>query len=199
MSESPKAVAAFAEVFEDRAWTITTREELASKGFSFDFIAENASAIVFCKETTAVAVEEVSRTLTAEVAAITQRRAIGAKAWEGYLLLLCDGDLQAHERAAQNVQHDLEYCRKIVVSAAEVASASDPNSVALRTVAFLFPIELTGSVPFLDVRSALASSLQRDGIPAAVAGPLVAQFDEPECSCGIRLRTFVRGTKGSTQ
>lgn len=179
-----------ANVFRDNGWSVSGRDELPDGAPSFDFIFESQAAIVFCAEVAVEELEEHAKPLTAEVAALTQRRSIGVKAWEGYLLLICAGDLIAHERVVQSVQHDLAYCRKIVIPRKDIETAPDPYSVARRFMAFLLPLDPTGRVPFLDVRAALAQGLEAHGIDPSLASDLVGNFDESSCHCGERMKAF---------
>jgi hypothetical protein len=179
-----------ASVFRDNGWSVTGRDELPEGGRSFDFVFESQAAIVFCVEIAAEELEERAKRLTAEVAALTQRRSIGVKAWEAYLLFICAGDLIPHERAVQSVQHDLAYCRKIIIPKGVIETASDPYSAARRFVTFLLPLDPTDRVPFTDVRVALAQGLEADGIDPTLATELVGNFDESSCHCGERMKAF---------
>lgn len=180
-----------ATVLRDNGWFVTESDEVPDGGLSFDFIAESQAAIVFCAEVGIEKLEERAKRLTAEVAALTQRRSMGVKAWEAYLLLICAGDLIAHERVVQMVQHDLSYCRKIVIPKKVIEVASDPYSAARRFVMFLLPLDPTDRVPsFTDVRLALAEGLASNGINQALAADLVGNFDESPCHCGERMKAF---------
>jgi hypothetical protein len=191
----PSVVAAFARVFNEAGWHVEQHEQLTERELSFDFAAESSAAVVFAKELAFEALERESKRLTAEVAATLQRRSVGVKAWEGYLLLLCTGDSTAHEKPIQDVQHDLSYCRKLVVAASEVEAASDIYSAARDKVAFLFPLELGASTGVGDVRRALVARLIAHGISRDLATRLVANFDEPTCHCSERLTGGAEGNR----
>jgi hypothetical protein len=192
------ALSAVANVLRDNGWSVTDAVDIRKQGLSFDFIAENEAAVVFGAPAEVEALEESTRRLVAEVAAVTQRRSVGVKAWEAYLLLACTGDLLARENAVQSVQHDLAYCRKIVLSTDEIEAAPDPHSAAQRLVAFLLPLRLTDRVFFTDVRRALAERLEANGIDRRLAADLVGHFDESSCRCGERMKAFSADDPGRT-
>ena len=158
---------------------------------SFDLAAENDAAIVFGKELDLESLEEETRRLTGEVAATLQRRSIGIKAWEGYLLLVCKGDASAYDRAIQDVQHDLSYCRKLVVAASDIESAPHPEAAARDKVSFLFPIDFVASNAIIDVRRALVERLVAHHISRGLASELVGNFDEVSCHCADRLSGYL--------
>ena len=185
-------LAAIATAFGRKGWSSITGDGLTDSGFEFDAAFESPTAIVFCEE---LAVERLTAkvaSLSEQVAAVTQRSAAGSKAWEGYLLLLCHGDLLQHEREVQSVQYDLSYCRKIVIPADQIEFADDPVSAAEEALAFLFPLELGSAGPAFDVRSALVDHLATTGISRELAADLVDNFDESACKCTQRLLECVR-------
>lgn len=192
------ALSAVVNVLGDNGWSVTDVVDIRKQGLSFEFIAENEAAVVFGAPAEVDTLEENARRLVAEVAAVTQRRSVGVKAWEAYLLLACTGDLLARENAVQSVQHDLAYCRKIVLSAGGIEAASDPYSAAQRLVAFLLPLRLADRVPFSDVRRALAERLEANGIDRELAAELVGHFDESSCGCGERMKVFASDDSGRT-
>jgi hypothetical protein len=188
-----------ANVFRDNGWSVTGRDEMPEGARSFDHVFESQAAIVFSVEIAVEELEERAKQLTAEVAALTQRRSIGVKAWEAYLLLICTGDLIAHEKVVQSVQHDLAYCRKIVIPSKDIETASDSYSAAGRFMAFLLPLDATGRVPLRDVRLALAQGLEAHGIDLALAADLVGNFDESSCRCDERMKSFSSEHQGSLE
>jgi hypothetical protein len=190
------ALSAVANVLRDNGWSVRDAVDIRKQGLSFEFIAENEAAVVFGAPAEVETLEETARRLVAEVAAVTQRRSVGVKAWEAYLLLACTGDLLARENTVQSVQHDLAYCRKIVLSAGEIEAASDPHSAAQRLVAFLLPLRLTNRVFFTDVRRGLAERLDANGIDRRLAAELVGHFDESSCGCGERMKAFAADDPG---
>jgi hypothetical protein len=193
------ALSTVASVFRNSGWSVTHHDELRVQGLSFDFIAESEAAVLFAAGAEVDLLKESTRRLVAEVAAVTQRRSAGVKAWEAYLLLACTGDLLEHENAVQSVQHDLAYCRKIVISADEIETAQDPHSAAQRLVAFLLPLRPTDRVLFTDVRRALAQRLEAHGVDGALAAELVGHFDESSCRCGERMKAFVGDDSGRAE
>jgi hypothetical protein len=183
---------AIVSVLDENGWTVTPGDEIEAMGLSFDFICESQAAVVFGKGVLADQLEARTRLLSAEVASVTQRRSVGFKTWEGYLLLLVTGDITEHERAIQSVQHDLAYCRKIVIPDVEASQESDLNAIAERFVAFLLPLRTVGQVQYADVRQALAERLEANSIDGELARDLVGHFDEKSCRCGERLKEFSR-------
>lgn len=190
------ALSAVAHVLRDKGWFVTDAVDIRRQGLSFEFIAENEAAVVFGASAEVETLKESARRLVAEVAAVTQRRSVGVKAWEAYLLLACTGDLLAHENTVQSVQHDLVYCRKIILPVDEVEASPDAHAAAQRLVAFLLPLRLTDSVFFTDVRRALAERLEANGIARGLAAELVGQFDESSCGCGERMKAFAADDPG---
>lgn len=176
-----------ADVFVESGWSTAGRDRLSPHGFSFDAVFESAAAIVFFEELDVSALRSKASSLSGEVAAVTQRGSVGSKAWEGYLLLACRGDLLAHERDVQAVQHDLSYCRKIVISVDEIELSDDPKSRTTELLSFLFPLELETVAPAFDVRAALVSQLTSQGVEVGLAADLVGHFDDDTCRCADLL------------
>jgi hypothetical protein len=184
------ASATIASVFRDKGWIVWEKDRIEREGLSFDFVTESETGAIFCQTIPIPSLADTVAHLTAQVAAVTRRRSVGIKAWEGYLLMLCDGDLAPYDRVIQSVQHDLSYCRKIVVSASALVDAPDPYAEATRVVSFLFPLELSGSLVPFDVRIALAEELVVEGVDPRVASSLVASFDESSCQCAAKLTSW---------
>lgn len=183
---------AISDVFRQNGWTSIADDELTRSGLSFDAAFESTTAIAFCEELSVEHLMPKVASLSEQVAAVTQRSAAGDKAWEGYLLLLCHGDLLAHEREVQSVQHDLAYCRKIVIPADQIEVSDDSTSAARNFLAFLFPLELGSAVRAFDVRSALVEYLISSGVARQLAADLVENFDETTCECAERLLASTR-------
>jgi hypothetical protein len=180
-------VETFAQVFSDERWVVERREQMRERGLSFDFAAENDAAIVFVREIPFEVLDTEATRLSAEIAATLRRQSIGAKVWEGYLLLLCEGEARQYEKSIQDAQHDLSYCRKLVLSNSDIREAPDPYLAARNKIGFLFPLTLSPRSDIGDVRRAIVTRLSDYGIPPGLATALVAKFDEAVCDCYDRL------------
>jgi hypothetical protein len=190
MSEAPGLADTLAMVFVDEGWSVERQRQLGARDLSFDAAAENNTAIVFIKELEFERLANEWKVWAAEVAAVLQRRSIGVKAWEGYLLLLCAGEANAYEDIIQDVQHDLSYCRKLVLASSDLERTPDLYASLRNKVAFLFPLAPSERGDVGDVRQALVTKLVAFGIAPEVATDLVAKFDEVTCQCYDRLKAF---------
>jgi hypothetical protein len=102
-------------------------------------------------------------------------RASEAKAWEGYLVLLCAGDAASSSDEVSEIRHDTFRLRKIVAAGSDLMSIADVQ----RALVGLLPItkDLT-QIPQPSVLDSLPSLLARHGIPAGEAETVVRAFKE---------------------
>ncbi len=179
--------ALLAEVLRSRDWEVRSGRDLGARLSAFDFVAESEAAVVFFKALTGEGLAEEVEQLTATVASATATANLGAKAWESYLLFGVTGLDPEINEIAQGIQHDLSYCRKIILDGDRIIDAEDPATSADRLLAFLFPLEMATVPSPIDVRQALASKLIQKGTPELLARSLVENFEEADCRCLERI------------
>ena len=63
----------------------------------------------------------------------------GIKAWEAYLVLIVSDGSAANDLAGQDVQRDVNYCRKIVIDGSSITAADDPRTAMEAVLSFFFP------------------------------------------------------------
>jgi hypothetical protein len=169
-------------------WTIRRGSELVSAGADFDLIAENDTAIVFFASASTQTLPARADNLAGAIGAITLSLDAGVKVWEAYLLLLVEDDVSA-SRVAQDVQRDLNYCRKIVLDGQAIAGAENPAAAMESALSFLFPLDSARVPTVPDVRAALVDMIVEKGLDRALVTSLVTTFDrESDCKCWDRVK-----------
>ncbi len=177
--------------FSSRGWSIRDTVTSREAGYSFDLVAESETAVVFVSALPAVEVPDRVFDLTAEVASLTLRQ-VSAKAWEAYLVLVATGLESDTAEPLQDIQRNLDYCRKVVVDGDAILSADDPAAEAASALAFLFPLEVFDEGVLPDVRSLLLSRLAARGIPSELARAMLDGFQEERCDCLNLVRQSLR-------
>src|SRR4051812_22645998 len=100
----------------EHGWATTIEGRLGEARLEFDLIAESPAAVVFVEAVSGQGLRRRAQQLSGEIAAVTLQAQTGAKAWEAYLVLLVTTGWEGAS-AAQEIQRDLMYCRKIVIDA----------------------------------------------------------------------------------
>jgi hypothetical protein len=187
-----------ADVMASHGWSTRKRTELANVGAGFDLVAENETAIVFFDIVRGPGLRARTDALAGAIGAITLRSDAGVKAWEAYLVLLVVEDYPADETVVQQVQRDLDYCRKIVLDGGGIAAAENPPAAMERALSFLFPLDVALAPAVADVRASLVDLIVEKGFDKSLITNLVAEFDhETDCRCWERVKeTFPQGTPG---
>jgi len=164
-------------LFEQQGWAVESPPPEGLAGADFDLVAENDVAVVFVSATKAADIQRDSAQLSASIAAALQR--LGSpKVWEAYLVLLVPGLRTDHDESILQVQRDLTYCRKLVVSLDTVLGSRDPSAVLLQRLALLFPLSLVGPAEAADPATLLERGLiDRGNEPEIVRGLLAAVTD----------------------
>lgn len=175
-------------VMSAHGWAVRRQRDIAKAHLEFDLIAENETAIVFFETVSGQRLRRRADELAAAVAAVTLQPAAGPKAWEAYLVLLVTEGYSAHEVAADAVQRDLNYCRKVVVDGAAIADSPDPHGAMEAALSFLFPLDVASAPSVGDVRQHLIELISERGIDAILVRELVNAFDaEADCRCWERI------------
>lgn len=174
------------KVFVERGWSVEGHESLEAAGLGFDIIAESDSAVVFAKALAATDVSASIDELSSQVASMTLAE-VSAKSWEAYLLLAVSGMNEVDAQGVQEVQHDLNYCRKIVIDIDDTLSSEDPVATLRERLSFLFPLDFMEGGYLSDVRAMLVETLASRGVSQELARDLVREFDAPDCRCLARL------------
>lgn len=176
-----------ADVMSSHGWSTRRRSELANAGAGFDLVAESETAIVFFDVVQLQSLRSRADALAGAIGAITLRRETGVKAWEAYLVLIVDADIAA-TAVAQQVQQDLDYCRKIVLDGATITAAESPSAAMERALSFLFPLDVALAPSVADVRASLVDLIAEKGFDKQLVTELVAAFDrETDCKCWERV------------
>ncbi len=179
------SIALLAGILQAHGWSCTPRARFGD--WTFDLAAESDSVVVFAMLTSAATFTETAAEATAEIAAVMAQHPTADKSWEAYLLLLSSGAAFEVERDAQRLQHNLDYCRKVLIDATRIMASPDPVSAAEEAVAFLFPVKITETVAPIDVSAELVAELTREGLDPDMVRALVTSFDEPDCRCVERV------------
>ena len=170
------------QAFLTHGWDVRDQAELTTAGLTFDVLAENDTAIVFCKVLPADELGTVPE-LSGQLAAITLRPPAKLKSWEAYLVLVVTDLSELSMEKAQHVQQDLNYCRKVILDGDAILQSDDPLSEAVAKLTFLFPLEAAVPHWLPDVHKLLIDKLVARGIDATLSAALVQGFQEPECRC----------------
>lgn len=170
------------EVFSRRGWEVKTRASMKATGLSFDFVAENDTAVVFAVVLPVNQVLSSSTELASEVASVTLRRP-NSKSWEAYLILATTGISEETVEGLQDVQRDLNYCRKIILDGDALLRADDAVEKAYETLSFLFPLDVMDAGVLPDVRSLLVEHLIARGLRQPLPQSLLDHFQDDECQC----------------
>jgi hypothetical protein len=180
-----------ADVMAEHGWTTSREADIAKAHLNFDLVAESEAAIVFFDGVRADELRHRAESLAAAVASVTLGQGAGVKAWEAYLVLFVEDDYAGADRAAQLVQRDLDYCRKIILDGAGIAAADDPRSAMEAALSFLFPLDVVLAPTVDDVRQYLIQLMDDRGVDPGLAAELVTAFDsEPTCTCWERVKRF---------
>jgi hypothetical protein len=100
--------------------------------------------------------------------------------------------LEEIEPAAQQIQRDLTYCRKIVIDADRITSAADPIRATEEALSFLFPFDLVTARHDENVRERLIGLIAEAGVDRGLVTSLVNAFDtEADCRCWDRVLATV--------
>jgi hypothetical protein len=175
----------------EHGWTTRREADIAKAHLNFDLIAESETAIVFFDGVSGAELRHRADSLAGAVASVTLQQGAGVKAWEAYLVLLVEDDYAGADRAAQLVQRDLDYCRKIILDGAGIAAADDPRSAMEAALSFLFPLDVASAPTVEDVRQYLIQLIDERGVDHGLAAELVTSFDsEPACMCWERVKQF---------
>lgn len=178
-----------ADVMTSHGWSIRRQSALAKANVGFDLVAENETAIAFFGSAHGHSLRARADALAGAIGAITLRRDAGVKAWEAYLLLLIEDDYAAVDPVAQQIQRDLDYCRKIVLDGAGIAAADNPPAAMERALSFLFPLDVALAPSAEDVRVHLVDLIAEKGFDKSLVAELVARFDqETDCKCWERVK-----------
>lgn len=170
-------------------WSTRRQPDLANAHFEFELVAENDTAIAFFTSVSGHNLRHRADSLAGAIGAITLHRDAGVKAWEAYLLLIIEGDYAAAEVIAQEVQRDLDYCRKIVLDGAGIAAAENPRAAMERALSFLFPLDAALTPSVEDVRQYLVDLIAERHFDKTLVSELVAAFDrETDCRCWERVK-----------
>jgi hypothetical protein len=140
---------ALATVFDQEGWVVEMPPPQALAGGDFDLVAENDVAIVFVATSERTDVQRDASRLSGTIAAALQKQG-GPKIWEAYLVLIVAGLQPVDDEAILQVQRDLTYCRKLIISLDMVLGSNDPVDVLLRRLALLFPLSLTDEAEALN-------------------------------------------------
>ena len=178
-----------ADVMTAHGWSTRRQSELTDGNIGFDLVAENDAAIAFFSLVDAQSLRARADTLAGAIGAITLRRDAGVKAWEAYLLLLVEDDYALADAAAQQIQRDLSYCRKIVLDGAGIAASNNPPAAMERALSFLFPLDVAVSPAVDDVRGHLVDLIAEKGFDKSLVAELVAAFNSgTDCKCWERIK-----------
>jgi hypothetical protein len=176
-----------------RNWSIEGEARLAPSRLHFDLVAESDAAIVFIEAVDAHDLRARAKALSSEVAAVTLQETAGVKAWEAYLVLLITHGYTEAQAAAQELQRDLTYCRKIVVNGEAILGSAQPQKAMDTELSFLFPFDVAGAeLQTEDVRSHLIDLITKAGVDGELVASLVNAFDsESDCRCWDRVMDAV--------
>jgi hypothetical protein len=178
-----------ADVMTGHGWSTRRQSELAMANVGFDLVAENETAIAFFSVVHGHSLRARADALAGAIGAITLRRDAGVKAWEAYLLLLVEDDYAAADPVAQQIQRDLDYCRKIVLDGAGITAADNPPAAMERALSFLFPLDVALAPSVEDVRTHLVDLIVEKGFNKRLVAELVGAFDrETDCKCWERVK-----------
>jgi hypothetical protein len=170
-------------------WSTRRQPELAKAHFPFELVAENETAIAFFTSVSAHNLRHRADSLAGAIGAITLQRDAGVKAWEAYLLLIVEDDYATADVAAQEIQRDLDYCRKIVLDGVGIAATDNPRVAMERALSFLFPLEVALKPTVEDVRRYLVDTIGERGFDESLVSELVSAFDrEADCKCWERVK-----------
>ena len=175
----------------DHGWQTERQPDVGKAHLEFDLVAESETAIVFFDSVRGQDLRQRADALSGAVVAVTLQRDAGVKAWEAYLVLVVSDDYVAADTAAQAVQRDLNYCRKIIIDGAGIAAAADLRATMEAALSFLFPLDVASAPTLEDVRQHLIQLISEQGYDEALVGELVTAFDtETDCKCWERIKRF---------
>jgi hypothetical protein len=190
-------VALAGDVMARHGWLIRYEAGLEGSRLRFDLVAESPTAIVFVEDVETEGLRKQADALASAIAAITLGQSAGVKAWEAYLVLIVGRGYDEIDLLAQEIQRDLNYCRKIVLDGESISASDDTHAAMERALAFLLPVEAALSPGVEDARQHLIASLVGHGIDEALATEIVTAFDtEPDCKCWDRIERLVAHEAG---
>jgi len=178
-----------AEVMQGHGWNTRLRPDLAHAHLDFELVAESETAIAFFSVVSGHGLRHRADSLAGGIGAVTLQRDAGVKAWEAYLVLIIEDDYPAADAVAQQVQRNLDYCRKIVIDGAGIAAADNPRVDMERALSFLFPLDVALVPTVEDVREYLVELISERGFDKILVAELVTAFDrEADCKCWERVK-----------